>query len=79
MPIYEYSCGKCGNQFEVLIRKRGDDPAKCPKCGAPKPIKQFSAFAVSAPQQHNPVASCEGCCSAGTGCGTGTCPMSIDN
>jgi putative FmdB family regulatory protein len=30
MPIYEYQCRGCGNQFEALVRK-SDTPA-CPKC-----------------------------------------------
>ncbi|PYV90999.1 MAG: FmdB family transcriptional regulator [Acidobacteria bacterium] len=32
MPIYEYRCEKCGNQFEV-IQKISDSPLKtCPTC-----------------------------------------------
>jgi putative FmdB family regulatory protein len=77
MPIYEYSCSKCGKQFEVLIRSDRDIPKKCTSCGATGIRKQFSSFAVSAAQNTNPVASCEGCGSAGTGCGSGSCPMSI--
>ena len=30
MPIYEYSCQKCGRQFEALVRGR-TKPA-CPSC-----------------------------------------------
>jgi putative FmdB family regulatory protein len=30
MPIYEYACQKCGNEFELLVR--GQDRAACPKC-----------------------------------------------
>jgi len=30
MPIYEYECRGCGNQFERLVRT-GDTPA-CPSC-----------------------------------------------
>ncbi len=33
MPIYEYTCKKCGREFE-LIQKFSDPPAKCcPSCG----------------------------------------------
>jgi putative FmdB family regulatory protein len=33
MPVYEYQCNACGDQFE-LRRKFSDDPVKeCPKCG----------------------------------------------
>ena len=32
MPIYEYKCSNCGQQFEK-IQKFSDDPLqKCPKC-----------------------------------------------
>jgi putative FmdB family regulatory protein len=32
MPIYEYRCQKCGNQFEI-IQKFSDSPLKsCPSC-----------------------------------------------
>ena len=24
MPIYEYTCGKCGSEFELLIRGEGE-------------------------------------------------------
>ncbi len=30
MPIYEYSCNDCDNQFEVLVR--GEDSPACPSC-----------------------------------------------
>lgn len=30
MPIYEYSCKSCGNQFEALIL--GKEEAACPSC-----------------------------------------------
>lgn len=33
MPIYEYRCGACGDEFEV-IQKISEGPLKrCPKCG----------------------------------------------
>jgi len=32
MPIYEYSCTKCGHEFEKLVRG-GPTPA-CESCGA---------------------------------------------
>ena len=32
MPIYEYTCTKCGKDFEELVF--GDDLPACPHCGA---------------------------------------------
>lgn len=31
MPIYEYSCQKCDNDFEELVR--GEEVPVCPSCG----------------------------------------------
>ncbi|HEY7742007.1 MAG TPA: zinc ribbon domain-containing protein [Burkholderiales bacterium] len=33
MPIYEYRCGACGHEKEVLQRMSDKPLAKCPKCG----------------------------------------------
>lgn len=48
MPIYEYRCRKCDTKFE-LLQKLGstNEGVTCPKCGASKPIKQFSVFTSS--------------------------------
>lgn len=43
MPIYEYRCGKCGQEHEVL-RKVSEPPlTKCPACGKPALQKLLSA------------------------------------
>jgi putative FmdB family regulatory protein len=35
MPIYEFSCTKCGNQFEIMRPfTQADKPAPCSRCGA---------------------------------------------
>lgn len=45
MPIYEYLCGACGHQEEV-IQKMSDKPlTKCPACGKNKLQKQVSSTA----------------------------------
>lgn len=41
MPIYEYSCGKCGSEFEELVWS-DDDEVKCPNCGSDKTAKLMS-------------------------------------
>ncbi len=47
MPLYEFQCESCGNQFE-LRQKFSDEPAtECPKCGGPlKKLISQSAFAL---------------------------------
>jgi putative FmdB family regulatory protein len=48
MPIYEYTCSACQHRFSVLQRMgEGNEQLVCEKCGAPKPVKQFSTFAAS--------------------------------
>lgn len=45
MPIYEYQCRSCGNQFEIL-QKMNDEPlVDCGECGAADLQKLISAVA----------------------------------
>ncbi|CQR74277.1 Zinc ribbon domain protein [Sporomusa ovata DSM 2662] len=72
MPIYEYSCKKCGKLVE-LLQKTGVDKAgiNCPDCGEDALIKVFSVTAPSQmekPSMHgcnmpNHKGACGGCCS----------------
>ncbi len=43
MPIYEFKCAKCGNDFEELVRTKGQRVA-CPKCGSAKIDRKLSVF-----------------------------------
>ncbi len=46
MPMYEYSCGTCGQKTELIRRyAQRDEPASCPDCGA-EAKRGLSAFAV---------------------------------
>ena len=48
MPLYEFSCAKCGEQFEELVMSSKPEAiAKvvCPECGSPKVKKKVSTFA----------------------------------
>ena len=44
MPIYEYVCGDCGENFETLVLKPGQDQVHCPKCGKSNLEQQLSQF-----------------------------------
>lgn len=44
MPIYEYKCLKCANQFEVLVRNQQQKP-QCSKCGGKNVERKLSVFA----------------------------------
>ena len=47
MPLFEYRCGGCDHQFELLVRQ--STKLECPKCAGTQLVKQLSVFAVSAP------------------------------
>jgi putative FmdB family regulatory protein len=40
MPLYEYSCDKCSQKIELLIR--GDEKPECPHCHSKKLTKLLS-------------------------------------
>ena len=43
MPIYEYRCGACGQEHEVLQKVSEPPLEKCPACGKPALQKLVSA------------------------------------
>jgi len=45
VPLYEYQCTKCGEQFEVR-QTMGADGSKlnCPRCQAGNPARLMSTF-----------------------------------
>ena len=47
MPIYEYRCRACDNQFEAVVIPKGNPPA-CPACASGDHLERLiSMFAVS--------------------------------
>lgn len=46
MPVLQYRCGKCGKNFEELV-KRFDDQVLCPVCGE-KAERSYSGEIFSA-------------------------------
>ncbi len=45
MPIYEYFCAACGEEFSKL-QKMGGEPTLCPKCGSTNVARKISACAI---------------------------------
>ena len=44
MPIFDFRCLDCDEEFEALVLK---EPATCPKCQSGRLEQQLSSFAVS--------------------------------
>ena len=57
MPIYEFHCGKCEQDSEILVRSSDWAGTKCPHCGSSKIEKKFSTFAASAAGHAAPAAA----------------------
>ena len=45
MPIFEYKCTSCGEDFEKLIF--GEQEISCPECESTEVSKKFSTFGMS--------------------------------
>ncbi len=75
MPIYEYACEHCGERFEKLVRRLGDE-VSCPSCEGTRVDRQLSVFVVASVASGGASLPCEaGRCSVrscdGTPCGGG--------
>ena len=46
MPIYEFQCKTCNNQFETLRGMRDESPAVCPACQGSDTMRLLSLFAA---------------------------------
>jgi putative FmdB family regulatory protein len=70
MPIYEYHCATCDDDFELLVKSaEAGEHVACPSCAGVEVTKKFSTFATAAsssPGASDTPASSRGC---GPGCG----------
>ena len=46
MPLYEYSCKKCGKRFEFLVTAGKDKDVVCAECGSAEVKKLISGFGI---------------------------------
>jgi putative FmdB family regulatory protein len=76
MPIYEYLCDDCGEQYERIVMN-GSTKIACPKCASEKHTIQLSVFAAPAngtkssggsSSGGSSVPSSGGCCGGACGC-----------
>jgi putative FmdB family regulatory protein len=80
MPLFEYSCAKCGERFEALLKSAADRPAGCPACGSRRVGRQFSTFAAAVNTLSDSVPCASGACPTSGGgrrsaCASGACPF----
>jgi putative FmdB family regulatory protein len=46
MPLYEFQCADCQDDFEELVRSSVAIPeVKCPECGSDHVLRKISVFA----------------------------------
>jgi len=50
MPIYEYECRGCRQQFEFLLLPGSAEVPRCPGCQGVELDRLLSGFAVSSPE-----------------------------
>jgi putative FmdB family regulatory protein len=61
MPLYEYICNNCKDNF-ILLKWKDDEDTTCPKCGSKDVKKKLSTFSCPLPtgstgNYHNPFSS----------------------
>lgn len=66
MPIFEYKCNGCDEEFELLVF--GNKTVYCPKCSSDDVKKKLSVFGMSGVEK--PFAGSSSGCSS---CTKGTC------
>jgi len=66
MPLFEFTCKKCGHSFEELVTlsELNDGKLKCPACQSQRIERGFSAFATGG-------STGGGLTGGGGGCGSG--------
>jgi putative FmdB family regulatory protein len=68
MPIFDYRCKDCGEEFDLLIGKNAsEEEKKCTKCGSKKIERKYSSFGVNMNNKPD-IPSCPTC-------STGTCNL----
>jgi putative FmdB family regulatory protein len=62
MPIYEYKCVKCDEEFEALVIG-SDSSVACPQCKGKKLERLMSACAFKSGGNFTPASGSSGCAS----------------
>jgi putative FmdB family regulatory protein len=72
MPIYEYLCGACSREFELLVRN-GATP-RCPTCQSEALQRKLSVFAVATTEART-ASGPQPCHACGDPRGQGACSL----
>jgi putative FmdB family regulatory protein len=69
MPIYEFKCEDCDNEFEDLVFSSSPNDVCCPKCEGVnvKRLMSVSSFKSSGNFSSSAGPSCSGCTSSNCG------------
>jgi putative FmdB family regulatory protein len=71
MPIYEYRCRACDNEFEKYVPRTTAEVA-CPTCDSANVMRKLSVFGMKSDGALVPsgpaMAGGGGCCGGGCGC-----------
>jgi len=62
MPLFEFQCKKCGNEFEELV-KNSEEKVQCPKCSSNQVSKKMSVFAHKSGEKFRSTATSSSCAS----------------
>ena len=75
MPLYEYACQTCANQFEVLVR--ASETPECPACHGTALERRLSVFAAHTGSSDGParMTSLGSCGRCGDPRGPGACSI----
>ena len=68
MPIFEYKCSACGDDFELLVPSDAEEA--CPSCGSSRIDKKFSVFASHVGRGAGAAPACH---TGSPGCDLGRC------
>ncbi len=65
MPLYEYHCNTCGENFEKMVRfSEQEQVPECPECHSHDTRKRISLFAGAGLSAHSGGSSSGSSCSA---------------
>ena len=61
MPLYEFRCPQCGDEFELIVFSSDQEPIQCPKCGASNPERLLSMFSSGRGASHVGASAASSC------------------